>query len=414
MDISDAVSTDYVEHDVKTPVSKLRGSFEDQNCRVVVITNGGEFEGVVAQTQLLSSHHPPDETAMNVLQHPPKVQRTEDVRETARLMVENELRLLPVFENEQLVGVVTAESLLEMVEDNLDVLTTGDVLTRDLIAVGPDASFGEVIHLLREHSITRVPVIAEDGAPDGLVSVYDLVDFVVRGPLDREQSGAPQGFDGHGGEGSYEGYRSNRGFGERAGEEDKLLDLPVRDVMSTPVRTTTPAEPLGDAVDRMLQEDLSSLVVIDEDGLSAGIVTKTDALRALTWDEDEHIPVQVFNVDLLDRLTREEIAKGIEKIDAKYADMDILEANVHFHKHEERMRGMPLMRVTIRLFTDVGRFIGTGEEYGDVAAFDEAAEVLEENVLEEKGRGMNLHNRKDSPEKREEIEHLLGWWLEAA
>lgn len=413
MDIADAVSTDYVEHDVETPISKLRGSFDEQNVRVVLATADGEFEGVVAQTQLLSSHHPPDEKVGSVLQHPPTVQRTEDVRETARLMVENELRMLPVFEGERFEGVVTAEALLELVEDNLDALDVSDVSTRDLITVGPDSTLGEVINRLRTNSITRVPVLDDDRTPAGVVSVYDVVDFVVR-QVDREQSGAPEGFDAHGGEGSYQGYRSNRGFGERAGEEARLLDLPARDVMSTPARTARPDERLGDAVGRMLDDDLSSLVVVDDDGLAAGIVTKTDALRSLTWTGEDHIPVQVFNVDALDTLTRADIAERVESIDAKYAEMDVLEVNVVFNQHKERTRGLPLIQASVRLFTDEGRFVGTGEEYGAEAAFGTAADVLEENVLEQKSRGMNTHDRKDSPEKTRETEHLLGWWLEEA
>lgn len=411
MDISDCVSTDYVEHDVKTPVSKLRGSFDNQEVRVIVVTNGGSFEGVVSQAQLLSSHHPPDETAMNVTKNPPKVQRTEDVRETARLMVENELKLLPVFEGEQFVGVVTASGLLEMVRDNLDALDVEDVYTRDLFAVESDDSVGDIIHLLKEHAITRVPVL-EGGKPEGIVSVYDMVDFVVRA-VDREQGGAPPGFDGHGGEGSHEGFRSNRGFGERAGEQSRLLNLPARDVMSTPVQTTTLEEPLGNAVEQMLDDDISSLVVVDDEGRAEGIVTKTDALRSLTWTDEERIPVQVFNVKLLDNLTRDEIARRIEEIDAKYEAMDILEVNVIFHKHNERMRGMPLILATIRLFTDEGQFSGSGEEYGARAAFDKAADIVEQNALQNKSREMNLYNRPDSPERRNELERLLGWWVES-
>jgi CBS domain-containing protein len=413
MEIADAVSTDYVEHDATTTVSKLRGAFEDRDVRVVVVTDDGEFAGVVAQRQLLSSHHQPDENLGNVLQHPPTVERTEDVRETARLMVENELRLLPVLDGGLFEGVVTAEALLGMVEGNLDALAVEDVYTRDLVAVRPEDGIGEVIHHLRENSITRVPVVAEDGTPEGLVSVYDVVDFVTR-DADREQGGAPDGFDGHGGAGSHEGHRSRRGYGERAGEEHWLLDLPARDVMTTPARSTTLDEPLGDAVGRMLENGFSSLVVVNDGGLAAGIVTKTDALRALTWTEEDRIPVQVFNVSLLDTLTREEIAERVEAIDAKYARMDVQEVNVVFHEHEERQRGLPLVRTTIRLFTDEGRFIGTGEEYGARPAFNEAAGILEENVLEEKSRGMNTHTRKDSPKKNQEIERLLGWWLEAA
>lgn len=409
MDTSSCVSTDYVEHDVETPVSKLRGSFDDQDVRVVVVTNGGNFGGVVSQAQLLSSHHPPEETAMNIAQDPPKIQRTEDVRETARLMVENELKLLPVFEGERFVGVVTADRLLEAVRDNLDALDVGDVYTRDLFVVEADDSVGEVIHLLREHSITRIPVL-EDGRPEGIVSVYDIVDFAVR-EVDREQGGSPPGFDGHGGEGSHEGHRTRRGYGERAGEQTRLLDLPARDVMSTPVRTTTLDERLGDAVEVMLDDGISSLVVIDDDGHAEGIVTKTDALRSLTWSDEERIPVQVFNVRLLDDLTRDEIAERVEEIDGKYEAMDILEVNVVFQEHSERLRGVSLLLATIRLFTDEGRFSGSGEGYGARAAFDEAAEVVEGNALQDKSRGMNLHNRSDSPERRNELERLLGWWV---
>jgi len=64
---------------------------------------------------------------MNVVTDPPKVRRTEDVRETARLMVENELKLLPVFEGDRFVGVVTAGGLLGEVREDLDSLDVADV-----------------------------------------------------------------------------------------------------------------------------------------------------------------------------------------------------------------------------------------------------------------------------------------------
>ncbi|PSQ19630.1 signal transduction protein [Halobacteriales archaeon QS_8_69_26] len=411
MDISDCVSTDYVEHDVKTPVSKLRGSFDDQDVRVVVVTNGGDFAGVVSQAELLSSHHPPDETATNVARDPPKVQRTEDLRETARLMVENELKLLPVFDGKRFEGVVTAEGLLARVRDNLDALDVSDVYTRDLFAVESENPVGEVLHLLREHRITRIPIL-DEGEPEGIVSVYDLVDFIVR-EVDREQGGVHPGFDGHGGSGSAAGYRTHSGYGDRAGEQARLLDLPARDVMSTPVRTTRLHEGLGDAVEVMLDDGISSLVVVDADGTAEGIVTKTDALRALTWTDGDRIPVQIFNVDLLATLTREDVAERIEEIDRKYGAMDVLEVNVIFHEHRERLRGVPLVLATIRLFTDEGMFSGSGEEYGARAAFDAAADVVEKNALRDKDRETALHNRPDSPERREEMERLLGWWVES-
>jgi len=285
------------------------------------------------------------------------------------------------------------------------------VYTRDLFAVETDDAVGEVLSLLREHKITRIPAL-DDGEPEGVVSVYDLVDFVVR-EVDREQGGVHPGFDGHGGAGSAAGYRTHSGYGNRAGEQARLLDLPVRNVMTSPVVTTTREERLGDAVERMLDDDISSLVVVDDDGRAEGIVTKTDALRSLTWTDEDRIPVQVFDVDLLNDLSREAIADRIEEIDTKYEAMDLLEVNVIFHEHDERLRGVPLVLATVRLFTDQGRFSGSGEGYGARAAFGEAADVVEKNALENKSRETNRYNRPASPERREELERLLGWWVES-
>ena len=43
--------------------------------------------------------------------------------------------------------------------------------------------------------------------------------------------------------------------------------------------------PLSEAARRMVEEDISTLVVVDEDGFLAGVLTRTDLLRA--WLEAE-------------------------------------------------------------------------------------------------------------------------------
>jgi CBS domain-containing protein len=409
MDIADAVTTEYVALDPSTPVSKLRGAFDaEAETREVVIEGEDGLEGVVSERGLLASHRSPDEKVRSIMRNPPRVSRTEDVREVARLMVENELGLLPVFEGQNFYGVVVDRDLLRLVQPYLDALDVEDVFTRDLVDVTAEATVGEVINTLRENGISRAPVVDGDEAV-GVVSVHDLVDFAVR-KMDREQGGSHEGFDEHGGTGSADNYDTHGGYGERAGTAARMLDLPIRDAMSTPVESIESDRPLEDATERMLEKHCSSLVVTSpENAGPAGIVTVTDLLRSLTWTEETHIPVQVFNVDLLDDLSREAIAERIEEIDGKYAEMDILETNVVLHKHEEQLRGTPLLLATVRLFTDRGRFSGSGEGYGATAAFGEAADILEENVLEKKGRE---HPRQLARKNKLDTERLVGWWLE--
>lgn len=408
MDIADAVTTEYLEFEPSTRASQLRGAFDQaETARVVVIVGDDGFEGVVSHRELLGSHRSPDQKARSVMRSAPSVNRTEDVRETARLMVESELELLPVFEGEDLCGVVTERRLLRQVQPYLDALTVEDSFTRDLVSVTPETTVGEAIHTLQEHAITRVPVI-EEREVVGMVSIDALVDFTVR-EMHHEQGGAPDGFDAHGGSGSHSGFRTHRGFGERAGSAARMLDLPARDVMTRPAETIGLERPLDQAATRMLDGTYSPLVVTSSDVTwPLGLVTTTDLLRALTWTAEDHTPVQVFRVHLLDDLSRETIAERVDEIDRKYGEMDVFEATIVLHEHEERLRGTPLLRATIRLFTDKGRFSASGEGYGARAAFDEAADTVEKTVLENKERA---HPGQPSHDDRVDVDKLLGWWL---
>ncbi|SFS09698.1 CBS domain-containing protein [Halomicrobium zhouii] len=457
MDIAEAVTTDYLEFDPSTRVSKLMGAFKEQGAEGMLINDDVDVAGVVTRKQLLRSRRDPDETAKNLMRNDiPRIDRRDDVREVARLMVESDLNLLPVYDGERFEGVVTAESLAKAVRPNLDALDVSDVYSRDLISVGPDATLGEVINTLRTHGISRVPVIDDETEPDeqppgdtttgesasprdpsdasagstareaeamadtearspvreavGIASYFDLLEFIVR-ETDQQEGGNVGGFDGHGGEGSQANYRSHGGHGERAGVESRLLDLPVRDVMSSPVRTTGPTTPLGEATEEMLENGFSSLVVDVPTQGPDGVVTLTDVLRSLTWEPDEEeTRLQIFGMNLLTDLSREDVAGMIEEVDGKYEEMDVIEAYVVLQNHRERQRGMPLIRATIRLFTNKGRFAGTGEEYGAAPAIRAARDRLERTVLDDKSH--TIEERR-SPGEREEAEHLVSWWLES-
>jgi ribosome-associated translation inhibitor RaiA len=137
----------------------------------------------------------------------------------------------------------------------------------------------------------------------------------------------------------------------------------------------------------MLENDIAGLIVTPEedDGVVAGVVTKTDVLRALTFTEEERMDVQVTNVSLLDTISRDEITNSITEVADKYQQMQVHHAHVRFHEHKEKLRGTPLIQCQIRLRTSHGQVAGSGEGYGAEHAFHVALDKLERNVLEMKG-----------------------------
>jgi CBS domain-containing protein/ribosome-associated translation inhibitor RaiA len=363
MNIADIATDEYIEVDVDDRLGKIRSVFERERSKGIIVTDDGDYEGIITERQLLQSHIE-DNAKANVIvrRNIPRVKRDDGVRDVARMLVEGNTKVAPVFEAGELWGIVAEDAILEAVLDNLEVLTVEQVYTQEVVTLAEDDNLGKAINHLREHGISRLPVVNENGKLTGMVTTHDIADFAVR-TMERQQKG------------------------DRSGDTDRMLDLPVYDLMNSPVETITHDATAREAVERMLANDYAGLVVTPEgDGETiAGIVTKTDVLRALTYTEKESMDVQITNINLLDTISRQDITDAITDVTDKYQDMQVQHAHVRFHEHKERLRGTPLIQCQIRLRTNRGQAPGTGEGYGAETAFHVALDKLERNVLELKG-----------------------------
>ncbi|MEF8787091.1 MAG: CBS domain-containing protein [Haloarculaceae archaeon] len=403
MNIANIVSENYVELEPEATVSKLVGIFEDRTVKGVVVY-GDEFEGVVTRRQLATSHHQPNEKLRRLVWHVPRLSPDEDIRKVARLMIDSDSHLLPVFDGNTLSGVVTVDGILEAVQSFLDAATVSEAASTDLVTADPDSTFGEALHVFRENRITHLPVVENDTAL-GILSLYDVTDLTVR-DADQSQGGEGGGQDAFGGNLSDSAGRTRGGFGAREGEIERVLDLPVRDVMASPVRTIRPDETLEAAVEEMFAVDASSLVVT-ENGSPYGIITKTDVLDSLTWEAGGNRAVQVYGTDLIDDMSYEDIVAMVEKFDDRDHGMNVLDAKVHLHEHDEKRRGTPLLLARIRLHTDRGLYIASGEGYGASHALNEARDTLERRIRDKK-----THKKSKKPRSEEFWEKRFGWLLE--
>ena len=362
MDITDIATPDYIEVDAGKRVAKIRAIFERENPRGIIVTEGGEYAGVIGEKQLVRSHIEDDTKAHAVMKSAPRVDLHEDVREVARMLVEGDTGIAPVYDGQKRYGIVTVDAILAAVIDSLDAITVDQIYSDDPITVEEKDHIGQAINRLRENGISRLPVLDDEGQLAGVLTTHDIVDFVVR-DIDRQ------------------------GKGDRRGDIDRMLDLPVYDLMSSPVETAAPGETVRTAVERMFENDFAGLVITASESSAdvLGVVTKTDVLRALTFTEEERMDVQITNVALLDGLSRGEIVESITNVVDKYGDMQVHHAHVRFHQHKEKLRGTPLIQCQIRLRTNHGQVAGSGEGYGADHGFHVALDKLERNVLELKG-----------------------------
>ena len=106
MDIADIATSDFVEVDADERLGKVRSIFERENPRGIVVMEDGDYAGVITQRQLVQSHVEDNAKAQALMRSAPNVNRTDGVREVARVLVEGGSKIAPVFEAGRLWGII--------------------------------------------------------------------------------------------------------------------------------------------------------------------------------------------------------------------------------------------------------------------------------------------------------------------
>ncbi|MFF0814764.1 HPP family protein [Rhodococcus sp. NPDC003318] len=135
-------------------------------------------------------------------------------------------------------------------------LNAGDVMSRDLVTIGADATLDHVADLFRKHGFTSLPVVDENGKYSGVVFQIHLI-------LCQQDSSA---------------------MGttplQRRGSEHAAPGIRAGDIMAVDTAATTIDTPVG-ALLPLLAEGGCDAVPVLEDGVIVGIVTQTDLIAAL-------------------------------------------------------------------------------------------------------------------------------------
>lgn len=151
-------------------------------------------------------------------------------------------------------------------------LTARDLMTREVIAIRPEASIEELAKLLEKHRISGVPVLDQNGILVGVVTQSDLVQRT----RDLELPPALNILDLH------LFLETPSHFKKRL---VKLLGDKVKDIMTKKPLTVTPDTPVSEIARLMTAKGAHTLPVVKE-GKLVGIVGKLDLIRGLASPAD--------------------------------------------------------------------------------------------------------------------------------
>lgn len=98
--------------------------------------------------------------------------------DAARAITQNGVGAVLVQKNHRVTGIVTDRDLMaRVVGHNLDSSDTrlGDIMSSPVITLSPADSQSQALRLMRESKVRRIPLVDEDGAAAGMVTLDDLI-----------------------------------------------------------------------------------------------------------------------------------------------------------------------------------------------------------------------------------------------
>ncbi|ASI99797.1 CBS domain-containing protein [Thermococcus celer] len=365
--VQEVMTDRFQKIDIDAPLSEAIGIFEKEDPDLILVFDGNLYKGVLTQDLIVRSHLKWDPTrakVRDVYKTAPVIKPDEDLSKAAKLMMEVDLRSLPVGESKaEIIGVINDMELLRRItQEEFGKRKVEEFMTKDVITLRPEDTVAKAFATMRDNAISRIPVVNEEGKLEGLVTLHDLIIRFIK-PRFRAQ------------------------YGEISGEKIPPFSMPLRDVMMRGVITISPEATLREAVDTMMENNIDGLIVVDENNRVKGVLTVKDMLLPISRmvEKEARFYLQLGgDASVLSDFTRERIIEDVKRFVDGYEELLGQEGIIYLYirRFNERFRGVHLYQARMRVVTDRGIFVATGETWGAIQAVHDALRAIEKQILQ--------------------------------
>jgi predicted transcriptional regulator len=358
--VGDVFSKGFLEVHKDDTLSFCLSLFKEEISPVLaVLDRKGRYKGVISRRWIIrSSLDAPGTKVKTLMRSAPAVTLHDSLGKVARLMIESEIRQLPVYSGKKLLGFVTDDDVIHgAVMAQWGNTRVEEIMTKKPFVIEENESVGAILSLFRGEGISHVPIV-RDGKVVGIVSIFDIIRNIFQP-------------------------RKSQRRGEIVGEKVPVLSMPAKGIMKRAV-TVLPETKLREAEDQMHKFDISSLVVVSK-GRSVGILTKRDFLEPLAQMEKpvRRLMVQFSVKDVeIDEIQRGFIMDDFESFTHRYGET--LESGtlfVYMKTHGTNFKGDQLIHCRLQFRTRKGSFFSSGEGWGVEQTFRLALDRLEGQIV---------------------------------
>lgn len=406
MKVADIMNKSFLKLSSSDTLSQAIGKMRKADVRTALVFFGKQLLGVVARRELLMGKMDASKAKLTAfVKSPPVIDPDTDLVKAAELLYHAYPTILVVKHGKKLVGIVSARDFIYKIKNipKLAKLKVSQIMSQNPIVYPWNARLGEVLHVMRERHIGRIPVVDEVGRLVGILSFTDIMEkYLLKPP--KKIHGRPE-------------YALEQ-KGSKSWIYDRIfqLDINIGDEASHVVITAKPGMTLKKAIDEMYNYKISDLVVT-RNNKPVGIITTRDLLETFVrLKEPEYWPIQIYGVRDLkpfqQRALKEAIAELYEKIRRAYF-RDIIYFLVHVKPYEEGFvgpagrHGRTKWAISIRLATPAHVFTTKSAHFHFSTAYSEALKEMERVLQDWKTKTRERWQETGKKGRRAMFEHFI-------
>lgn len=244
----------------------------------VPIVKNGELLGIVTRTDLLKNPEE-EQIALIMTRNPVTISTGKSIAEAARLILENNIRRLPVVENNKLLGILTIADIVGAIAKMNITAPISDYFGNHVVSVWSETPITVVGAIMELADVKAVPILDSNLALVGVASDKDLIGASII--EDRtEVSNMSSGSDDDAW--TWESLRDTMSLYYSV-SKIKLPNYPVKDIIKFKgePETTVSSFPVSECAKKMRRKRLDQIPVITSSRNLLGLLRDKDLLKAI-------------------------------------------------------------------------------------------------------------------------------------
>jgi len=243
----------------------------------VPVVKGKKLVGIVTRKDILFRHPDEEQIALLMTRDPITITPDASIADATKLILDNDVRRLPVVTDHTLIGIVTVADIIRAIGSMNIKMPVGDYVKDHLVVVWDETPLPVVIEILKLSKASAAPVL---NAKNELVGIVSDVDLIAMSEIEDSVKVSNMSAGSDDDAWTWESIRDTMSLYYGV-SMIKLPEIPVKEIMVKDVITASRHSEVSECAKKMWKNKVEQIPVITAERKVTGLLRDVDLLRVL-------------------------------------------------------------------------------------------------------------------------------------